>query len=103
MKRFTQGTLLTILIALLFVNPVVGQSLVTGSITGTVKDPSEAIVPNASVELENLQTGEKQSATSNAEGVYRFALLKPGNYGVTASANSLKKYDSCTVGVGQTI
>ena len=58
---------------------------------------------NASVELENLQTGEKQSATSNADGVYRFMLLKPGNYGVTVSANSLTKYDSCTVGVGQSI
>ena len=103
MKRFKQGTLLTILIALFFVNPVVGQSLVSGSLTGTVRDPSEASVPNASVELENLQTGEKQSATSNAEGVYRFMLLKPGNYGVTVSANSLTKYDSCTVGVGQSI
>ena len=53
MKRFKQGTLLTILIALFFVNPAVGQSLVSGSLMGTVRDPSEAIVPNASVELEN--------------------------------------------------
>lgn len=103
MKRFNQAAVLTFLIALLFVNHAAGQSLVTGSIIGTVKDPSGAIVPNAPVDLENTQTGEKQSTTSNAEGAYRFALLKPGIYQVTVAIKGLTKYDSCTVGVGQTI
>ena len=103
MTRFLKVTLLAFLIALLFANHAAAQSLVTGSITGTVKDPSAAIVPNAPVDLENTQTGEKQSTTSNAEGVYRFALLKPGTYQVTVAMKGLAKYVSCTVGVGQTI
>jgi len=103
MKRFNQAVVLVLLIALLFVNHATGQSLVTGSIIGTVRDPSGAIVPNASVDLENTETGEKQSTTSNAEGQYRFALLKPGIYQVTGAIKGLAKYVSCTVGVGQTI
>ena len=103
MKRFNQAVVLALLIALLFVNHATGQSLVTGSIIGTVRDPSGAIVPNASVDLENTETGEKQSTTSNAEGQYRFALLKPGIYQVTGAIKGLAKYVSSTVGVGQTI
>ncbi len=91
------------LLFLVFVNRAQGQSLVTGSIIGTVKDPSAAIVPNAPVDLENTQTGEKQSTASNAEGAYRFALLKPGIYEVSVFMKGLTKIANCTVGVGQTI
>ncbi len=103
MKRFKRGALLTTLLAFFLINPAAGQSLVTGSILGTVRDPSAAIVQNAPVDLENMQTGEKQSTISNADGLYRFALLKPGSYEVTAAVKGLAKRSACTVGVGQTI
>jgi outer membrane receptor protein involved in Fe transport len=103
MKRFRRSTALTILIASFFLaSRVDGQSLVTGSIVGTVKDPSSAALPDAQVDLQNTGTGEKQSTSTNAEGAYRFALLKPGAYEVSVVLKGLTKISNCTVGVGQT-
>jgi hypothetical protein len=60
-----------------------GQSLTTGNITGTVYDPSHAIVPGATVNLKGLDTGSTASTTSNSSGGFSFSLLKPGHYELT--------------------
>ena len=62
------------------------QSLITGALTGTVTDPSGAVIPGASVLLKNAGTGASQERTTDAQGWYRFALLAPGSYTVTANA-----------------
>jgi hypothetical protein len=59
-------------------------------LTGFVQDPSSAIVPDASVELRNQDTGTRQVAKSNAEGVYVLSGLKPGVYQATVQANGFK-------------
>lgn len=78
------------------------QSLISGDVVGVVTDPSGAIIPGAAVTLKSLGTGTAQSAQSNASGEYRFSLLKPGRYSVTASQqgfeNSTRAVD---VTVGQ--
>ncbi|HUS05094.1 MAG TPA: carboxypeptidase regulatory-like domain-containing protein [Bryobacteraceae bacterium] len=58
-----------------------GQS-VTGVITGTVKDPAGAIIPNAQVVLINEQTNARQSSTTNDSGVFVFSSVQPGSYGL---------------------
>jgi hypothetical protein len=84
-------------------NQAMGQSLTTGSIVGTVKDPAGAVIPDASVNLTSLDTGEKQVTTTNTVGSYRFNLLKPGRYEVSTSAASFAKTTrSTSVEVGQT-
>jgi len=97
--------LLVIMIALLsgvLGSFVVAQSLISGDVTGIVSDPSGAIVPNATVTIKNNGTGQSQSATSNAAGVYRFSLLPPGSYTVTAGAQGFQnKSQAVTVAVGQ--
>ena len=57
----------------------------TGGLQGTVQDQKGAIVPQAKVELTNVDTGVTQMAVSNATGVYRFVSLAPGNYTVSSS------------------
>jgi len=62
------------------------QTTTTGDISGVVTDQTGAVVPNTSITLKNVDTGGSQTVTSNAQGSYRFALLSPGNYSITASA-----------------
>src|SRR5579884_3154125 len=62
------------------------QNIVSGEITGTVSDPSGAVVPNATVALKSVDTGETQTTKTAAAGSFRFPLLRPGNYQVTATA-----------------
>jgi hypothetical protein len=78
-QRFLYGLFVALaLIAL----PAFCQSTTAGDIAGIVTDPSGAAVPNASVALKSLSNGSTQTATTNAQGYYRFALLAPGQYSV---------------------
>jgi hypothetical protein len=62
------------------------QSVVSGEIDGTVTDPAGAVVPNAAVTLSSAETGFNESTTTGANGTFRFALVKPGNYTLSMSA-----------------
>ena len=69
------------------------QSLTTGDIAGIVKDPSGGVIQNATVSLKSLDTGAAQEAKTDAAGSYRFRLLKPGHYSVTASQAGFQKLE----------
>jgi len=60
-----------------------GQA-VTANLQGVVSDATGAVVSAATVTAANLETGEKRSVRSNAEGFYRFNLLPRGPYEVRA-------------------
>ncbi|HTU34313.1 MAG TPA: TonB-dependent receptor, partial [Candidatus Acidoferrum sp.] len=80
-----------------------GQSLISGDITGTLTDPSGAIVPNASVTVKSVDTGATNVTTTTTAGAYRFSLLKPGQYVVEVNLAGFTKIDrTTTVEVGQT-
>ncbi len=103
MKLFKVGVLVVLLLALVFANVAAGQSLIQGGIAGRVTDPTGAVVPNAPVELKSLDTGSVQTNTTNGEGNYRFALLKPGRYQITVNVTGFARViQSTTVSVGQT-
>jgi hypothetical protein len=79
------------------------QSIVTGAVSGTVTDPSGAVVISATVTLTNPSTGITQSTNTNSSGLYTFPLLKPGAYTVTVTQSGFKKATkSVTVDLGQT-
>src|SRR6478736_2410387 len=65
---------------------LMSQTLITGDITGTVTDPSGAVIPRAAVSLKNNGTGAGRETVANGQGSYRFSLLSPGNYLLTAKA-----------------
>ncbi len=64
----------------------------TGDITGSVTDPTGAIVPKATVTIENLATHEKRTQQSNDAGSYTFTFLQPGHYSVSVKASGFKGY-----------
>lgn len=79
-----------------------GQSTTAGDIAGTVSDPTGAVVPGANVTLNSLSTGTTGTATTNAQGYYRFALLAPGQYTVTVVAAGFGKAEKSTpAAIGQ--
>src|ERR1035437_5534091 len=51
-----------------------------GQITGEARDPSGALVPNASVTVTNTATSVARSTTTNTAGIYSFHALTPGTY-----------------------
>ncbi len=65
---------------------------VTGTILGTVTDPSGAAVPGAAVTLNNPNTGLARKATTGSTGVYEFLVVPVGeNYVVEVSAAGFQK------------
>ena len=64
----------------------------TGSISGTVLDEKESVIPNASITVRNTDTGIGRTAQSNSEGRYRFANLPVGAYQITVEAPNFGKF-----------
>ncbi len=67
-----------------------GQSN-TGQISGTVYDPSKAVVDAVQVVATNLATNVTQTAASNRDGLYSLPSLSPGTYRVTLEKAGFKK------------
>src|SRR5216684_5797883 len=62
----------------------------TGSITGTVKDASGAVVSGAKVTLTNEGTGAALTTTTTSDGVYKFSPVRIGNYKIDATAQGFQ-------------
>ena len=76
-------TILVLFSALLFpflCNSATAQTTSTGALAGVVTDPSNAVVPDAAVEIIDSAKGTSQTTKTNREGVYRFFFLAPGKY-----------------------
>jgi hypothetical protein len=66
-------------------SPLLAQTNTTG-LSGTVTDPSGALVPGAAIELSNPATGFLKVVKSGAKGEYTFDQILPAKYRVTVSA-----------------
>ena len=90
------------LIAFAFVPSLMAQSAGTGALTGTISDPSGAVVPNVTVTLTSTDTNQVRTATTGADGGYKFALLPPGAYRIRFSAAGFKTAEVSAVNVNVT-
>src|SRR6266699_4537925 len=66
-----------------------GQSTY-GAVTGSVTDPSGAAITDAKVTLTNLGTAETRTQPTNADGLYSFVNLIPGNYKIDVEKPGFK-------------
>jgi hypothetical protein len=75
-----------------------------GSISGTVKDPSGAVVGGAQVTATLAGTGATRSTTANAEGYFLISTLQPGEYKLQVRSSGFAEatLEKITVEVGQT-
>jgi len=70
----------------------------TGTITGTITDPSGAVVNKAHVLVRNEETNALRDAETNDDGDYTVALLPPGRYQVAVESPGFRR--SIIHGVG---
>ena len=78
-----------------------GQT-VTGTIAGTVLDPSGAAIPNAAITVTNEDTGIVRNSVATTDGVYTIPSLLPGKYTVEGKAQGFGTVQTknVTVAVG---
>src|SRR5579883_1129282 len=62
------------------------------SITGTVRDSSDAPIPRAKVRIVNSATNQAREGATNDAGQFTFATLDPGTYDVTVSADGFQNF-----------
>ena len=65
-----------------------------GSIQGTVKDPTDAVVPNAAVVAVHVETGSTFKTTSNATGFFILPAMQIGKYHVSAESPGMEKWEA---------
>src|SRR5580700_3486070 len=70
-KRWITGLLALLVVAAVMAPSMMAQSLVTGDLTGTVTDPSGAVVSGASVTAKSTGTGSSRTTTTTSSGAYR--------------------------------
>ncbi len=61
------------------------------SIQGTVTDPTQAVIPGATLTLKDLQTNEVRTSTSSNTGVYNFNALPADHFDLTAEKSGFQK------------
>ncbi len=84
---------------LLFAQTTVG----TGSIVGTVSDPTGAVISGTKVTITNVATGQVIELTTNSSGVFNSGAMVPGNYKTRVSAKGFTSSETTmTVLVGNT-
>lgn len=97
------ATLRTLIFAVLLVTlfailtPASWAQKDTGTIVGTVKDPSGAVVPNAGVTVTDVEHGQTLSTTTNTDGDFVASPLRVGRYSVTVQKVGFKKAVSVPV------
>jgi len=77
-------------LTLFCLSPAMSQSG-RGTLTGTVKDTTGAVVPGAQIVISNMGTGVEFDAITTDAGIYRIPYIPPGKYRISASNTGFKK------------
>lgn len=103
---FTLRRLSAVLLALILLAVVSSApaQVLTGTLTGTVTDPTDAVVPGASVILTDSNSGKVYKVNTDASGVYTFTNLPNSTYKVTVEHTGFSRteVDKVQVDVSQT-
>jgi hypothetical protein len=88
--RWHPWALVALYCFLMFTGVQAVAQLTTADIAGTVRDSSGAVVPNAKVTLQRLETHQSLTDSTNSVGSFSFTFLVPGHYTVRVEAPGFK-------------
>src|SRR6266571_2154314 len=74
-------------LVLMFVIPHRASAQATATLNGVVRDPSGAVLPQATVTLHNTDTGTDRESLTNDSGLYVFVSVPPGEYVLKVTKN----------------
>ncbi|MFZ0275728.1 MAG: carboxypeptidase-like regulatory domain-containing protein [Candidatus Sulfotelmatobacter sp.] len=104
-RGFKSARALLLVVCMGSVLPVWSQSTSSGTLAGSVTDPSNAVVPGATVALTDSSTNIARTTSTNKEGRYIFVDVTPGVYSisVTKSGFATSKTEKHEVKVGESL
>jgi outer membrane receptor protein involved in Fe transport len=88
-RRFCVGLGVCLLAAI----PIVAQMTVTGSVTGTITDPSGQAIVGAKVTLTSERTRESRSTVANELGSFNFVAVQPDTYSIKVLQSGFKAFE----------
>src|SRR2546430_9496639 len=91
-RRYLQTLIMIVFAAVLLASShsAFAQLRIVGSISGSVQDPTGAVVPNARVVLKDQKTGLTRESTTTEAGTFLFPDLASGSYQITVSLPGFK-------------
>jgi hypothetical protein len=90
LSRVAQYALWLFLFALFAIVPRPAQAQFNASLSGTVTDPTGAIIPGAKITLTDKETNQARTATSSESGLFSFNALAPDQYRLTVERDGFK-------------
>lgn len=96
---------LMLMVAMLGLSLVVSAQTSRGTVSGTVADPTGAVISGASVTLTNIATTVERTTVTTDEGFYRFDAVDPGSYSIKFTATGFGEVIKTNIPIegGQTV
>jgi hypothetical protein len=91
-RRCSRLVSYSVIVAALCLNPYIrAQTTSSGGLTGVITDQTNAVVPNANIELKDNSRGATESTKTDREGLYRFFFLAPGTYRLAVTHDGFRE------------
>ncbi|HEY8669710.1 MAG TPA: carboxypeptidase-like regulatory domain-containing protein, partial [Terriglobales bacterium] len=101
--RISVASCLFVIAITLSITAIAQTTISTGSVQGTITDPSGAVVGGAKVTITNKGTGQAITVATTSSGAYASGALTPGDYSIRVEAAGFKSSEtSVTVQVNVT-
>jgi Carboxypeptidase regulatory-like domain len=91
LRPISVSLLVGIFLTMFLLSRLHAQTTTSGGVTGVVTDQSLAVLPNADVEIRDINKGTTEPTKTDRDGVYRFFFLSPSQYTLTVVHDGFQK------------